>query len=67
MLEQVQGIPRVLIHLRLSDLLLMTFVMGGISCGGSQQVLVSNMQIFVSTIKTSLISGEKRDVHPHVH
>ena len=35
MLEQVQGVPRVLTHLCLSGLFLMTFVMGGISCAGS--------------------------------
>ena len=34
MLEQVQGVPRVLIHLCPSGLFLMTFVMGGI-CPGS--------------------------------
>ena len=37
MLEQVQGVPRVLIHLCLSGLFLMTFVMGGISHAGSRQ------------------------------
>ena len=35
MLEQVQGVPQILIHLYLSGLLHMTFVMGGISRGGS--------------------------------
>ena len=35
MLEQVQGIPRVLFRLCLSGPLRMTFVMGGISCGSS--------------------------------
>ena len=38
MLEQVQGIPRVLICLCLSGLLHMTFVMGGISHGGPQHL-----------------------------
>ena len=37
MLEQVQGVPRILICLCLSGLLRMTFVMGGISRGGSQE------------------------------
>ena len=39
MLEQIQGIPRVLIRLCLSGLLHMTFVIGGISRGGYQQEL----------------------------
>jgi len=38
MLEQIQGIPQVLIRLCLSGLLRMTFVMGGISRGGSRQL-----------------------------
>ena len=38
MLEQIQGIPRVLIRLCLSGPLRMTFVMGGTSRGGSRQV-----------------------------
>ena len=38
MLEQVQGIPQVLICLCLSGLLRMTFVVGGISRCGSRQV-----------------------------
>ena len=37
MLKQVQGAPQVLICLCLSGPLRMTFVMGGISCGGSRQ------------------------------
>ena len=38
MLEQVQGIPRVLIRLCLSGLLRMTFVMSGISRGGPRHL-----------------------------
>ena len=37
MLEQVQGVPRVLTCFCLSGLFLMTFVMGGISHAGSQR------------------------------
>ena len=37
MLEQVQGVPRVLTCFCLSGLFLMTFVMGGISHSGSQR------------------------------
>jgi hypothetical protein len=41
MLEQIQGVPQGLIHLCLSGLLHMTFVMGGISRGGSQHMSFS--------------------------
>ena len=41
MLEQIQGVPRGLICLCLSGLLHMTFVMGGISCGGSRHISTS--------------------------
>ena len=43
--EQVQGIPRVLIHFCLSGLSRMTFVTGGISRGGSWHHIIYNMNI----------------------
>ena len=39
MLEQVQGVPRVLTCLCLSGFFLMTLVMGGISHAGSQHLI----------------------------
>ena len=43
MLEQIQGVPRGLIPLCLSGLFHMTFVMGGISRGGSWQLVVQTL------------------------
>ena len=45
MLEQIQGFPWGLIHLCLSDLFRMTFVMGGISHGGSWQVFIGTLML----------------------
>ena len=45
MLKQIQGVPWGLIHLCLSGSLRMTFVMGGISRGGSRQITTDNTEI----------------------
>ena len=45
MLEQIQGVPWGLIRLCLSGSLRMTFVMGGISRGGSRQITTDNTEI----------------------
>ena len=45
MLEQIQGVPRGLIRICLSGLFGMTFVMGGISHGGSWQVFIGILML----------------------
>ena len=57
MLEQIQGVPRGLIRLCLSGLFRMTFVMGGISRGGSQQDIPLSSELRFRALKDNTLEN----------